>query len=77
MSRTTTTAGLAVTELRGEEAAEAISEFSGLELAPLPLSEWEQRLQRAGFDPRSPRSINRDDADHAARLMERVGRACS
>lgn len=74
---TSTPAGMDVTELHGEDAAEAISEFSGLELAPLPLSEWEQCLQRAGFDPRSPRSVNRDDADHAARLMERVGRACS
>lgn len=73
----TTHNGMAVTELRGEDAAEAISEFSGLELAPPALSEWEQRLQRAGFDPRSPRSVNRDDADHAARVMERVGRACS
>lgn len=52
---------LQVTELSGEEAAEAISEFSGLELAPLYLTEHEQRLARAGFLPNTPRSIARAD----------------
>lgn len=41
--------GLEVTELTGEEAAEAISDFAGLELVPTEKSEWEQKLARAGF----------------------------
>lgn len=52
---------LEVTELSGEEAAEAISEFSGLELAPLYLTEHEQKLARADLLPNTPRSIARAD----------------
>lgn len=48
MTTTKTQLGdLEVTELSGEEAAEAISEFSGLELAPLYRTEDEQKLARA------------------------------
>lgn len=54
---------LQVTELSGEEAAEAISEFSGLSLVPAEPSEWTKQLERAGFTaPKStPRSIARAD----------------
>lgn len=62
MTTTKTQLGdLEVTELSGEEAAEAISEFSGLELAPLYLTEDEQKLARAGFTTQSPRSSLRAD----------------
>lgn len=52
---------LHVAELSGEEAAEAISEFSGLELAPLYLTEHEQKLERADFTKPTPRSSLRAD----------------
>lgn len=54
-------AGLEVAELSGDQAAEAISEFSGLSLAPLYLTEHEQKLARAGFLPNTSRSIARAD----------------
>jgi hypothetical protein len=62
MTTTKTQLGdLEVTELSGDEAAEAISEFSGLELAPLYLTEDEQKLARADLLPNTPRSIARAD----------------
>lgn len=62
MTTTKTQLGdLEVTELSGEEAAEAISEFSGLEMAPLYKTEHEQKLERAGFTKPTPRSSLRAD----------------
>lgn len=54
-------AGLEVAELRGDQAVDAISEFSGLALADPYLTEHEQKLARAGFTTQSPRSSLRAD----------------
>lgn len=51
MTTQTPIKGLEVTELTGEDAAEAISDFAGLELVPTEKSEWERKLARAGFTP--------------------------
>ncbi len=41
--------GIEVQELRGEEAAEAISDFAGLGLVEIPEDEQRRKLQRAGL----------------------------
>lgn len=58
----THTDGLVVTELRGEQAMEAISDFAGLSLVPIEPDEWHQKLARAGFrNNPSQRSVARSD----------------
>lgn len=47
--------GLEVAELSGDQAVNAISEFSGLSLAEPYLTEHEQKLARPGFTTKSPR----------------------
>lgn len=42
-------AAIDVRELSGEEAAEAISDFAGLELEPIPEDEHQAKLRRAGL----------------------------
>lgn len=43
--------GIEVAELRGEEAAEVLSDFAGLSLVPIERDEWHTKLTRAGFTP--------------------------
>lgn len=55
-------AAMEVRELQGEEAAEAISDFAGLELLPIPEDEQRTRLRRAGFSiDESARRALRDE----------------
>lgn len=61
-------AAMEVRELQGEEAAEAISDFAGLELLPIPEDEQRARLRRAGF------SVD-ESARHALREEQKGGAA--
>ena len=61
-------AAMEVRELRGEEAAEAISDFAGLELLPIPEDEQRAKLRRAGF------SVD-ESARHALREEQKGGAA--
>lgn len=64
MTTTKTQLGdLEVTELSGEEAAEAISDFAGLALVPIEEDAERAKLRRAGFvvDQPSARQALRDE----------------
>lgn len=59
MKTTTVFDDIEVVELSNEDAAEVISEFSGLELLPIEPDATREKLIRAGFVQRSERSLFR------------------